>query len=332
MENRETSKKYIGRFCPVCKRKIQEGENVTMCPVCSTPHHKDCWEKNGGCAGTYDCPESPQEAQEPKPVKVCTDCGAKSVAVQQSCPECGMPEIVSKQNICKNCGTELQEDHLFCPKCGKDTCVADVVHNKHEEPIRCTQCGTMNHTFDAYCIRCGAYLKAEDSEQKDTEQKTTTYGRYFVPALMVILLIVIVCVFVFSFSSKKGDLSTATLTGYDGHSFEETMERYGEYMADYGTAERATFSSDWQEGWVGADAFNAEVLASKGKAVTYILSLTLFFEDEVETNQFVFWMIHNTKGNTLSVQGGYTNQGGILYPSDKSDTRSFLEEIFDEYN
>lgn len=205
MENRETSKKYIGRFCPVCKRKIQEGENVTMCPVCTTPHHKDCWEKNGGCAGTYDCPESPQEAQEPKPVKVCTDCGAKSVEVQQSCPECGMPEIVSKQNICKNCGTELQEDHLFCPKCGKDTCVVDDVHNKHEEPIRCTQCGTMNHTFDAYCIRCGASLKAEASEQKDTEQKTTTYGRYFVPALTAILLIVIVCVFVFSFGSKKGN-------------------------------------------------------------------------------------------------------------------------------
>ncbi len=46
----------------------------------------------------------------------------------------------------------------------------------------------------------------------------------------------------------------------------------------------------------------------------------------------IFWMIYNTKSNTLSVQGGYMNEEGYIYPFDKSEVRSMLEEIFDEYN
>lgn len=146
------------------------------------------------------------------------------------------------------------------------------------------------------------------------------------------ILVLFAVIFLTGCSFEKGDLSTATLTGYDGRSFEETMEQYCEYMTDNGTAVRTSFSSDWQEGWVGEDTPSAEILASNGKAVTYILSITLVFEDEVEKNQMVFWMNHKTKSNTLSVQGGYMNEKGNIYPFDKSEARNLLEEIFDEYN
>lgn len=40
---------YIGKTCPHCKLKIQEGENVVVCPDCKTPHHEMCWNKIKGC-------------------------------------------------------------------------------------------------------------------------------------------------------------------------------------------------------------------------------------------------------------------------------------------
>jgi TM2 domain-containing membrane protein YozV len=31
-----------------------------VCPACSTPHHKECWEENGGCT-VFGCAEAPVE-------------------------------------------------------------------------------------------------------------------------------------------------------------------------------------------------------------------------------------------------------------------------------
>jgi len=39
--------------CRVCGTTV--GDVPVVCPECLTPHHRDCWEYNGGCA-TYACP------------------------------------------------------------------------------------------------------------------------------------------------------------------------------------------------------------------------------------------------------------------------------------
>lgn len=33
--------------------------DAVVCTECSTPHHKECWEENGGCT-TFGCQESPE--------------------------------------------------------------------------------------------------------------------------------------------------------------------------------------------------------------------------------------------------------------------------------
>ena len=43
--------------CPYCGDDI-EGEQPYYCPACGVPHHKECWEENGGCTG-YGCSEAP---------------------------------------------------------------------------------------------------------------------------------------------------------------------------------------------------------------------------------------------------------------------------------
>jgi hypothetical protein len=40
--------------CPYCQTPIAEDEEEVHCPACRTPHHRQCWQENGGCA-VYGC-------------------------------------------------------------------------------------------------------------------------------------------------------------------------------------------------------------------------------------------------------------------------------------
>ncbi len=51
-------------ICPYCRVPILTDEsNELLCPVCSTPHHADCFAENGGCT-VFGCSAAPPE--EPK--------------------------------------------------------------------------------------------------------------------------------------------------------------------------------------------------------------------------------------------------------------------------
>lgn len=53
-----------GAVCPYCRAPmLAEETNVLLCPGCSTPHHSDCFEENGGCT-VFGCSAAPPE--EPK--------------------------------------------------------------------------------------------------------------------------------------------------------------------------------------------------------------------------------------------------------------------------
>lgn len=41
-------------ICQVCGEGIISGNTAMNCATCQTPHHKDCWEYNGGCS-IYAC-------------------------------------------------------------------------------------------------------------------------------------------------------------------------------------------------------------------------------------------------------------------------------------
>ncbi len=40
---------FYGKRCPVCRNRFREGDNVVVCPVCGTPHHRECYEKENKC-------------------------------------------------------------------------------------------------------------------------------------------------------------------------------------------------------------------------------------------------------------------------------------------
>lgn len=39
----------IGKTCPYCQFPIKQKSNIIICSSCKIPHHKECWQENGGC-------------------------------------------------------------------------------------------------------------------------------------------------------------------------------------------------------------------------------------------------------------------------------------------
>lgn len=46
--------------CPYCRAPMEDEAALIACPGCSTPHHAECWEENGGCT-VFGCAEAPVE-------------------------------------------------------------------------------------------------------------------------------------------------------------------------------------------------------------------------------------------------------------------------------
>lgn len=42
--------RYTGDTCPVCNEEFKPDDIIVVCPICGTPHHRDCYKKNGECA------------------------------------------------------------------------------------------------------------------------------------------------------------------------------------------------------------------------------------------------------------------------------------------
>ncbi len=91
-----------------------------VCPECGAPHHRECYNKNGGCAFTaqhgpgcrYNA--GPDQTSEP---------GGHE---QQRAQGAAFP--------CRVCGAPVPSDSLFCPRCGSPT-NAQVFHSESGTPF-----------------------------------------------------------------------------------------------------------------------------------------------------------------------------------------------------
>lgn len=44
-----TDFRYTGVECPVCNENFKPDDDIVVCPLCGTPHHRECYRKNGEC-------------------------------------------------------------------------------------------------------------------------------------------------------------------------------------------------------------------------------------------------------------------------------------------
>lgn len=90
---------YNNIACPVCGIKFNENDDVVVCPICGTPHHRECWQKNGRCINEEkhidgfiwqmtDIPVEPV-SKSVENTKVCPRCGEKNPVYEPVCIRCG---------------------------------------------------------------------------------------------------------------------------------------------------------------------------------------------------------------------------------------------------
>ena len=92
------------KICPYCQSKIKDDLNVIVCSVCGTPHHKECYEENGGCT-TYGCFNNPTTLKEER-----LDVGGYTVEAARN--------LVANLIECPNCKKEIEENSNYCKYCG----------------------------------------------------------------------------------------------------------------------------------------------------------------------------------------------------------------------
>lgn len=94
---------YLKEKCPVCERAFAEQDDIVVCPVCGTPHHRECYETSGQCKNA----QLHSQGFEWTPSQVNEPVQAVNNGYQiVFCPNCGK-ENPASEPVCLNCGERL---------------------------------------------------------------------------------------------------------------------------------------------------------------------------------------------------------------------------------
>lgn len=99
--------------CPYCQSNIKSDNEVQYCKECGTPHHKECWEENGGCT-TYGCGQNPVTNK--------NRINVGNLTVEQI-SELDKRELPVDDNYCIFCGGKIEADSVYCKHCGSKVAV-----------------------------------------------------------------------------------------------------------------------------------------------------------------------------------------------------------------
>lgn len=95
--------RYENTVCDGCKKRFEENDDVVVCPVCGTPQHRECYEKNGECVnaalhesgfmwhGEVSSPHVHQKEEKAHQGEnlVCPACGHENPPGSPFCEVCG---------------------------------------------------------------------------------------------------------------------------------------------------------------------------------------------------------------------------------------------------
>ncbi|MEG1994591.1 MAG: RING finger protein [Oscillospiraceae bacterium] len=85
---------FIGENCPVCGEAFKEGDDIVVCPICGTPHHRECYKIENKCANeeyhkTNRVWEPTKKIIEKPEQKICPNCKGLSPRNSEKCIVCG---------------------------------------------------------------------------------------------------------------------------------------------------------------------------------------------------------------------------------------------------
>lgn len=98
---------YKGQVCPVCNMTFEKGDDIVVCPICGTPHHRDCYENIGHCVNlnrhreNYDY-QREQEVNRVDEETICGFCSASNPKDSKFCNSCGKPLNINPNAYTQN--------------------------------------------------------------------------------------------------------------------------------------------------------------------------------------------------------------------------------------
>lgn len=86
--------KYEKQNCVHCGREFAKNDDIVVCPVCGTPHHRECWADGNGCGNSFRHGEgyvyrNPNSAQDSDKMEKCRFCGNENPETALVCHKCG---------------------------------------------------------------------------------------------------------------------------------------------------------------------------------------------------------------------------------------------------
>ena len=97
---------YKGIDCPVCNQKFDESDDIVVCPICGTPHHRSCWLENGICKNADRHAEG-FIWQTAAPVEEKSNTNQSNGDTLKTCPRCG-EKNANYEPVCTRCGERLK--------------------------------------------------------------------------------------------------------------------------------------------------------------------------------------------------------------------------------
>ena len=93
--------RYEGAECPYCHQTLHDSDEITVCPQCGVPYHRECAKKAGGCVLTELHAQGRQWQKVSRPGERTIDGYA-----QLRCSRCGTLNQPGAK-VCEICGTPL---------------------------------------------------------------------------------------------------------------------------------------------------------------------------------------------------------------------------------
>lgn len=111
--------------CPVCSKKFEQDDDVVVCPVCGTPHHRECYNSIGKCVNhskhsqgyEYKPADKPQASAETAQRYNPNNTYYETAQNQPEASEVNSNAEI--KSVCDGCGSEIEVSVPFCPYCGK---------------------------------------------------------------------------------------------------------------------------------------------------------------------------------------------------------------------
>lgn len=106
---------FKGVKCPVCSRFFEDSDDIVVCPVCGTPHHRECWDGNNRCANENLHSEN---FVWNNPDKASSDEKTKHFNTQNENEDRDGAFDFHSTTVCPSCGLENEKGSERCAQCG----------------------------------------------------------------------------------------------------------------------------------------------------------------------------------------------------------------------